>query len=249
MVEVLLIEDEEIIRNGLKTMLESLIGGVHVAFEAVDAEPAVQLFRQSNVDFILCDIRLKNSSGMDAIEEIRKINKTVPIIIVSGFADFEYARQALKFGVTEYILKPVDRLELTRVVTGIVNKLQNSNPECGDNNAIIRRVKEIVDDQLDQDLSLTSLADQVQVNHQYLSKLFKDITGENFSRFLTEKRIDKSRKLLLTTSLKVYEIAELCGYRNTKYFMSVFKEETGYSPGAFRNSGGTDSSVTSDQEI
>ena len=233
----MLIEDEPVIMEGLKTMVEDLIGGFTVCAEAAGGNEALNIIEQADPDIIITDIRMPGMDGLEAIKQIRNIKGDIPIVIVSGYAEFEYAKRAIEYNVSDYILKPVDRMEMAKALTGIGEKLNRDLKADNDENQIIRKVKQIIDDNLDQDISLTSIADKVFMNHQYLSKLFKEKTGINYSRYITGRRIEKAGKLLETTSLKVYEIAALCGYGGTKHFLSVFKKETGKTPGEYRNKG------------
>jgi two-component system response regulator YesN len=100
---------------------------------------------------------------------------------------------------------------------------------------IIRRIKEIITLRLEQDISLQYLADQVNLNHRYLSVLFKTETGVNLSDYVTQCRMEKAKGLLKHTQLKIQDISRLAGYPNAKYFMSVFKQVVGFTPTEYRD--------------
>lgn len=85
-----------------------------------------------------------------------------------------------------------------------------------------------------EDISLQSVADQICVNASYLSRVFKQETGENFVGFLTRIRIEKAQQLLKDRSAKVYEVADRVGYPNTAYFSRIFKKATGRTPEEYR---------------
>lgn len=93
---------------------------------------------------------------------------------------------------------------------------------------IIKAIK-IIRDQYAEDLSLESIAGELKITPEYLSSLFSKEMGAYFSIYLRDFRINKSKDLLLNTSLKTYEIAERVGYKDVKYFCNVFKKATGYS--------------------
>lgn len=92
----------------------------------------------------------------------------------------------------------------------------------------------IIRSQYAEDLSLQTVSQQINVNPSYLSRIFKQETGENFVAFLTRVRIEKAQQYLRDRSLKVYEIADQVGYRNTTYFSKIFKKVTGVSPEEYR---------------
>ena len=81
-----------------------------------------------------------------------------------------------------------------------------------------------------EDITLSDAADGVYLNAAYLSRLFKKETGRTFRDYLTEVRIDAATRLIESSNLFIYEIAQQSGYRNLKYFYKVFKKVKGYSP-------------------
>ncbi|RUS46047.1 response regulator [Cohnella sp. AR92] len=84
------------------------------------------------------------------------------------------------------------------------------------------------------DISLQSVADQINVNSSYLSRVFKQETGENFVNCLTRIRIEKAQSLLKDKGIRIYEVASQVGYPNTPYFSKLFKKMTGLSPEEYR---------------
>ena len=108
--------------------------------------------------------------------------------------------------------------------------------EEGDEHEIIRKVKNIVHEDLSQDLTVANLAAKLYVTPNYLSRLFKKITGEGCNEYIVRKRIEKAKSLLETTTLKTGEIATIVGYHDMNYFSLAFKKHTGQSPTKYRNS-------------
>lgn len=97
-------------------------------------------------------------------------------------------------------------------------------------------VKDYVDKEYcSNSISLDAVGDKVKKNSAYLSKLFKRETGYRFSDYITQKRMERSRELLLDPALKIYEIAELTGYADVSNFIKVFKKNCGVSPNEYRN--------------
>ncbi|XEC95616.1 response regulator [Paenibacillus tarimensis] len=86
----------------------------------------------------------------------------------------------------------------------------------------------------DEDLTLTRMARQFHLNVTYLSELFKKMTGQNYSDYLTGLRVKKAKELLSAPLLRISDVAELVGFANPNYFSQVFKKITGQSPGEYR---------------
>ncbi len=245
MFKVLLVEDEAKIREGLRHIVEQVITDYQVAGEAANGTEALELLKQHVPDVMITDIRMPEMSGIDLIQQAREQFPELEIVIVSGYGDFEYAKTGIRYGVTDYLLKPLDRVELVAVLERIKRKLQLQHPapaatqdkgqQREQERHIIRRVKEIVADNLENEISLQNIAERVYLNHRYLSVLFKNETGQNFSEYVTEQRMAKGKRLLAETNLKIIEVARLCGYGNYKYFMAVFKRFVGTTPSEFRD--------------
>jgi two-component system, response regulator YesN len=248
MYKVLIVEDEAKIREGLRHIVDDIMTDYQVAGEASNGMEALELLKRHVPDVLITDIRMPEMSGIDLIQHAREQIPGLDIVIYSGYGDFEYAKTGIKYGVTDYLLKPIDRVELIAVLERIKRKLELQAPapgpsrrEVGQGAAparerhIIRRVKEIVADNLENEISLQNIAERVYLNHRYLSVLFKNETGQNFSDYVTELRMAKGKRLLAETNLKIVEIARLCGYSNYKYFMAVFKRSAGITPSEFRD--------------
>ena len=107
--------------------------------------------------------------------------------------------------------------------------------EEGDEHEIIRKVKNRIHEDLTRELTVANLAAELYVSPNYLSRLFKKMTGEGCNEYIVRKRIEKAKSLLETTTLKTGEIALMVGYHDMNYFSLAFKKHTGYSPTKYRN--------------
>ncbi|SDD07339.1 Helix-turn-helix domain-containing protein [Paenibacillus sp. UNCCL117] len=101
-------------------------------------------------------------------------------------------------------------------------------------NTHITRVVDILEREYDQDISLNSVAEQLNLNPAYISRLFKQITGQPFVDYLKRIRIEKSKELLIQSDMKINEIGKRVGYSNSYYFIKVFKELMGLTPGEYK---------------
>ena len=96
------------------------------------------------------------------------------------------------------------------------------------------RIKEYIDAHYLEDLKLPEIASALHINPYYLSHTFKDLTGSSPMSYIIQRRIDEAQSLLLTTNLTITAIAMECGYNNSNYFQSVFKNIVGMTPGKYR---------------
>lgn len=230
MKEILVVEDEAIIRQGLKVLLEQVIGGFRVV-EAKSGEEGIVMFHQRMPHLIVTDIRMGGMDGLAFIAKVRQISKDVPIIILSGHSDFEYARTAMRYGITDYLLKPINRIELSEVISEIFKETKEESMTVSKQ---FQDILKFIDDHLSREITLGHIADHVYLNPQYVGQLFKSELGTTFTEYITEERLKRAKKLLKETNFKVYEVAQLSGYKSPKHFMTVFKQETGMTPKGFR---------------
>jgi two-component system response regulator YesN len=121
--------------------------------------------------------------------------------------------------------------EAAAILSRLFPQAEESSPSDG---LIVARAKNIVREFYAQGITLNEVASQVDVTPEYLSARFHRETGTTFSSFIRDLRIQKAKELLIGTRLKLYEIGERAGYRDSKYFCRVFKEATGQKPSAFR---------------
>ncbi|MDI6600255.1 MAG: response regulator [Thermoanaerobacteraceae bacterium] len=103
------------------------------------------------------------------------------------------------------------------------------------NKGIVDKIYKIIEDKFaDQSLNLSTIADTLHYTPNYISFVFKQVTGENFTDFLTKYRVEKAKKLLTDRNTKIYTVSLEVGYADPKYFSKIFKKITGYTPAEFR---------------
>ena len=96
-------------------------------------------------------------------------------------------------------------------------------------------MKEYINENFAENITLSSLSREFNISPSYLSILFREITSQHFSEYLTNVRIQKGKELLKNTDLRIKEIAAQIGYRDAYYFSSVFKKVTGINPTQYRD--------------
>ncbi|MBB6732198.1 response regulator transcription factor [Cohnella zeiphila] len=123
MFKVLIVDDEPQIRTGLGTIIPWESFGFVVAGAAEDGEEALALAGELHPDLVITDIKMPGMDGIELSRELRARRPELPILILSGYNEFSYAKEALRYGVAEYLLKPVDPAELSGVLERIYEKL------------------------------------------------------------------------------------------------------------------------------
>ncbi len=208
---------------------------------------AKRFLQEEDADILLCDIEMPGESGLDlvewATEYARFSGRPMVCIMLTCHPEYEFLRKAMQLGCQDYLLKPVEVDELEGVLQKAVRFLETRSEgkslpaktgvDTG-RDLIRSRVIPYIEENLFASFSVTDLAQMVALNPQYLMRLFKRETGMSVLEYVTGQRMEKSKELLLTTSLSITAIAQELGYFNYTYFMKVFKRTQGVSPGEYR---------------
>ncbi len=237
MLRVFLAEDEYVIREGIKKNIDWSAHQCEFCGEAGDGETALEKVRELKPDLIISDIRMPFMDGLTFCAKAKEEFPEVQIILLTGYEEFEYARKAIRIGVARYLTKPISRDELSEVLDEIVAKSQKEIPaeNDGEYRDVIYRIFSFVEEHFsEEDLSLTKVAEHIGLSPNHLSKVFKDETGQSFTKYLTDYRINVAKKMLDSSKKRSSEIAELVGYPDPHYFSSVFKKQTGLTPSQYR---------------
>jgi len=124
--KLFIVEDEDIIRKGLVNNVQWDAWGFQVCGEAVNGKKALEYIEKHDVDVVLTDVRMPVMDGLELSRHIKRLKPEVKIVILTGFSEFEYARQSLENGVFQYILKPLKRDKLAEVFQQLNEVLENA---------------------------------------------------------------------------------------------------------------------------
>lgn len=134
MIKLMIVDDESIIRRGIRTSIDWWTLNVDIVGEARNGKQALDLVQDLKPDIVVTDIRMPHMDGLEFAQQLKEQYPHIRIIILSGYDDFDYARQALKIGVTEYLMKPVGAEELSALISRLgteitQEKLQNEKEQ------------------------------------------------------------------------------------------------------------------------
>ena len=236
---VLLVDDEIMIREGFKRLFDWEAHDCEVVGEAADGMEALAQIDALRPDIVIMDINIPIMSGLKVIQVSRIKHPKIAYVIVSGYDDFSYCQQALRLQITDYILKPVDYEEFGICIDNLKISLyeqrmaeEHEPKEQGER--VIIGITRYLQEHLEEEVSLSVLAEEFHLNPQYISQLFKNEIGVGFLAYLTNIRMEKAKKLLLSTSFPIAEIAQKTGYGDYRVFTKVFKTAEGITPSQYR---------------
>lgn len=125
MYNVLLADDESVIIDGLKRLIPWEEYGLAIKDIAKDGETALNLIKNNGFDILLTDVKMPKMNGLDLLRNINDCNINIKSVIISGYDEFEYIKQAMQFGIQNYLLKPINDTELSSTLLNIINKLND----------------------------------------------------------------------------------------------------------------------------
>lgn len=234
---VLLVDDEIMIREGFKRLFDWEEHDCQVVGEAADGMEAMAQIDALQPDIVIMDINIPILNGLKVIQLSRIKHPDTAFVIVSGYDDFAYCREALRLQITDYLLKPVNYEEfgdcIDNLKVGLFQQRATSQPEQGEERPITGLTR-YLQTHLAEDISLNLLAEEFHLSAPYISQLFKNEIGVNFLTYLTNIRMEQARKLLLSTSLPIAEVSQQCGYGDYRVFTKVFKKSEGVTPSQYR---------------
>ncbi|MGM9599556.1 MAG: response regulator, partial [Faecousia sp.] len=224
---VLLVDDEIMIREGFKRLFDWEAHDCLIVGEAADGMEALTQIDNLKPDIVIMDINIPIMNGLKVIQLSRIKHSNTAFVIVSGYDDFSYCREALRLQITDYILKPVNYEEFGTCIDNLKISLFEQRVSAEDSpekqeERTISGITRYLQEHLAEEMSLSVLAEEFHLNPQYISQLFKNEIGVNFLSYLTNIRMEKAKKLLLSTSLSVAEVAEQSGYGDYRVFTKVF---------------------------
>ena len=235
--QVVLVDDEIMIREGFKRLFDWASHDCEVIGESADGMEALAQIDHLQPDIVIMDINIPIINGLKVIQTSRMRYPDMAFIIVSGYDDFSYCREALRMRITDYILKPVNYEEfgscIDRLKIALYEKRKTEEQDAQEERTITGIIR-YMQEHLDKEISLNILADEFHLSSQYISQLFKSEIGVNFLAYLTSIRMERAKKLLLATSLSIGEISEKCGYADYRVFTKAFKKEEGSTPSQYR---------------
>lgn len=262
MYKVAIIDDEPLIVEGLSKTMAWEKWNCLVAGTAGDGKDGMALIREKRPDIVITDINMPKMDGLKMIAGLKSEFPDMQLIILTGYREFEYARQAIELGVSRFLLKPSKMSELEEAietVTGRLNqmrmpvmdfaaedtqngenpKMQAETEENSEANSfIVNNALEYIRSNSQEKLRLSDVADQVYVSQWHLSKLLNKHTGKTFSDLLNGARMDRSKELLKDPALRICDVAEMVGFQDLAHFSRVFKKMEGMSAGEYRNTHG-----------
>lgn len=247
MYKVLLVEDEEIIRRGIRNSIMWEDFGCHVVGEAENGEDGIEKIKELRPDIVITDINMPVMDGLAMIAET-KIVYDYAAIILTGYSDFEYAREAIRNGVSGYVLKPLQMEEMKEVLERAVLELEKMRffrqkqekkgeaapvslleepPQTLD--PVVRQILDYIEQNYKNKITMADLEEAVHYSERYMSQKFQHGLGTTVIEYLNRFRIQRALEIIQKGQIPLSSVGWECGIGEYKYFNYVFKKYMGVS--------------------
>ena len=242
MYRVVLIDDEKRIVEGLRKVVRWEDFGCQVAGDAGDAVSGAALIRDIRPDILFTDIRMPGDDGLTMLAGLRSEFSDMQVVVLTGYREFNYAQEAIRLGVTRFLLKPSKLDEIYDALRTATERLgaQSSSADNRESryaqSHIVNHAIEYMETHFADKLTLQEVADSCYVSQWHLSKLLNKQTNGTFYDALNEIRVREAIRLLADPKLRVGDIGAMVGYQDSAHFARVFKKFTGMSANEYRNS-------------
>ena len=237
---VMIIDDEESARKLMRAAINWGELGMEVVGEAASGIEAINVIDDLKPDIAFVDISMPFMDGIEFTQTATGRYPNLVIIIMTAINQFEYARKCVSLPVFDYMLKPMVRTEITKVLERVKKMLDASSdtweeqksehvaPAVDESNTTELIKKYVEDNFADSKLNLAYIAQHFGFSASYLSRKFKQETGSNFIEYLTNLRMKKAMQIA-GGNVKMYQAAAEVGIPDPNYFSRCFKKYAGMS--------------------
>ncbi|MDK7049414.1 response regulator transcription factor [Aerococcus sanguinicola] len=247
MYRIVIVEDEEWIRKWLVYGVDYAQLGALVVGEASNGQEGAALIRDSQPDLVLTDITMPFMGAFEMFDAVSDL--TFEKIIISGYNDFANAKAAIRYGVVNFVTKPIDEEELLASVREALSRLAPEEERQGladellsglvaDPDALVQEVLAYVHTHFKEKLTMARMAKVLGYSESYLYRKIKASLTVSLSDYIQRYRISQAVQLLeAQEDLRISDLATDLGFSDYNYFDQVFKKYVGMTPTAFRKGG------------
>lgn len=237
-VKLLIADDEDTIRKGMAKYIQLHTDRFSQIYEAENGQEAIDLLLKYQPEILLLDVQMPLKNGIDVMAAAKAADLHPVTVILSGYDEFAYAQQALKYGAKEYLLKPTRAADVLKTLLKLTEEYIEPETDTFDaeenSRQEVSRAQKYIAEHYHEEIALADVAEHVGISPGYMSTLFSRDLGLGFVEYLNRVRVERACAYLRQSYLKTYEIAYRVGFRDEKYFSKVFKKMMGMSPKEYK---------------
>lgn len=242
--KILIAEDEQRARQGLEKLIAGIEGDYEVIGTAANGKTALEQILEKRPDLVFVDVKMPFLDGLSLVRAVRARRLPTEFVVVSAYADFQFAQESISLEVAGYLLKPAAKEEVEGVLKKVAARLENRRfyavqerkslrEKYPDAHPLILRSLDIIESGYAGKISQKELAAGLGLSPEYFSYLFNKNTGVTFSAFLRDYRIGRAQEMYRSGSCDRKSVPYAVGFSDAKYYNKVFREVTGKTPAEY----------------
>jgi len=236
---LLLVDDDLYVLKTFAQRLDWKKEGIDQIYTAPSVRAAIRQLKTADIHICLCDIEMPVENGFQLVHWILDQKLAVKVILLTSYAEFHYAKEAVDLHCAGYLVKPVSNQELLETIHKVVAQ---DTPTVEENRifeeaSMVRSIQKYLLENLEKEHTRKSIGRYVAMNPDYFARMFKRETGMTPNSWLQKKRIEQAKLLLGHHNVPLTEVASRVGFDSLSYFSKVFKDTTGISPKVYKNKG------------
>lgn len=253
LLKILVVDDENAIIQGLISIISGFGFDSCIVKGSDNVYSALDMLNEFRPELVITDINMPFMNGFELIRQMNEKCQNIGFVILTGYDEFEYARQAVRCKVVDYLLKPVVKEELFN----IIKKFDADIPAEADGPNLrgiepytkeidkqklsyhLSKIVDYIDLNYNKNISLYNLSEYSGMNANYICMLFKKELEISYLNYLDHIRLKKATDFLINDHRKtIHDIARTIGYQTERQFFKMFKKKTGITPNQFRETYG-----------
>jgi YesN/AraC family two-component response regulator len=262
MYRVVLIDDEQVILEGLKRVVDWERFGCRVECTAMNAKEGAEVIRGIKPDILFTDIKMPDQDGLSLLAGLRSEFPHMLVTVLTGYRDFEYAQQAIHLGVSRFLLKPSKMEEIHEALDfmsatlaertrlsgqsgtvggraggeGCVSDMDEAESEAESEamSFVVQHALRYIAAHYAEKFTLADVAEHCYVSQWHLSKLLHRHVGKSFYEIINAHRVERAKVLLRDPGFSISEVCDIVGYNDPAHFSKVFKRIVGTSAIEYR---------------
>ena len=231
--KVMIADDEMYMLEAMERLINWEKMDCQLVYKAKNGQELIEQLKIEIPDIIITDIRMPVQSGIEVAKYVYEHMLPTKVIILSAYADFEYAQEAIAYDVCGYIIKTSAIEMLPQMIGKAIRKLSKPADDIKDEEKcsedILGKLQKYIETNYTERLTLAQISKDIHANGSYLSRLYKTKTGQNLFDSINKLRIEKAKELMIS-GYKIYEAAQMVGFDDVSYFSRVFKKYEGCAP-------------------
>lgn len=243
MYKALIIDDEKPVQIAISKLGKWHHYNIQTPEIASNGEQGLKIMREIHPSIVFVDMNMPIMDGCSFLEIASKEFPDCKFIVVSGYDSFTYAHNALRCGVIDYLLKPIEEKALSGAIEKAISMLSDSDYPYEQPAStkplspaeMVQDIREYIESNYCQNFKLSVFEEKYHFSAAYLTKLFRSTYGYSIYEYVLKMRMERAKELLENPDIKILDIAERLGYADNHYFSKAFKNYYEISPSQYRN--------------